>query len=162
MSAPVPYTPYFQAGFCLLWLVFSPAVSGAACEPDTRTQAKMDTFLTRLPDKRQELLRQIIAQADNDNRKLLESKQTLTRELEAILVAGTFDERSYLDKSAKLGTIRAKMRSNLDDAVAYAASHFTQDERKVLIQMHLLWQTHCNLDKWSHDDEANDHHAAPR
>jgi hypothetical protein len=71
--------------------------------------------------------------------------------------APDFDKRTYLDKSAKLGTLRAKICANLEGAIATVAEQFTPEERKILIKADRLRYLHGDPELWSSDDEEDAH-----
>jgi hypothetical protein len=62
--------------------------------------------------------------------------------LDAILATPGFNKRSYLDKNAKLGTLRAEIHVHINDAIALVAAQFMPKKRLVL---------------WSHNDEGDNH-----
>jgi uncharacterized membrane protein len=143
------------AAFCVLLLL--PSWVYATCLSEQQERSQTEKALSRLPPAKRKILTDTIIRVNKQNRKLLEEKHRLESELDAILASPEFDQRSYLDKSAKLGTLRAKMHANSEDAIAWIAARFTPQERKVLIGMRKLWKMHGDREEWLLNGEEESH-----
>ncbi len=148
----------FPTTFLLLLVAF-PAFASAACLSQGCTPIAV--LLAQLPPAKRKLLDDTLKRAEKENSKLREQKLKHEAELDKLLAAPDFDKRSFLDNSAKLGTLRAKMSANLDDAIAGVAAQFSLQERGVLLKMRQLWHTHGYHEEWSRDDEEDNHQPAP-
>ncbi len=130
-----------------------------AIKPEERQdQSQLERLISQLPVEKRRLFDDTMKRTDRQNRKLLEEKHRLEAELIALLEAPEFDQRTYLDKSAKLGRLRAKMHANMEDAIAMVAAQFTLEERKILVKTHTFWQMHGEHERWSHDDDGESNH----
>lgn len=118
---------------------------------------QIEKLLAQLPQAKRRILEDTLRRTDRQNRKLREKEIHLEAELEDLMKAPGFDERTYLDKSAKLGTLRAKMHANLEDAIAAVAAQFTPEERRILLKVDKLWRVHGNHDARSGDDREDSH-----
>jgi uncharacterized membrane protein len=149
----------FPTAFFMMLLTV-PSLLNAACINESQDRINMQKLLAQLPQPKRKILDSTLKQAEKQNRALLDRKLELETQTDDLLAAPAFDKPSYLDKSARLGTLRAKMNANMDDAIAEVAAQFSPQERIVLMKMRQLWHTHGYHKEWSRDDEEDNHQPA--
>ncbi len=142
-------------------LMATPVMATNAAAPDAIVCADehADKTLASLPQPKCLILQKTFEQARAQNAPLREESHRLSEQLDTLLLAPQFDRKTYLDKSAKLGTLRAKMKATEDDAFTSAAAQFSQEERKILVKWRDLRH---HREEWSHREWSPTHDKRPQ
>jgi uncharacterized membrane protein len=120
-----------------------------------------DKLWANLPQEKRQILHDAMVQAHKQNEPLQEESEKLDKELDTLLVAPNFDKNAYLDKSAKLGVLHAKMKANMSDAFAGVVGKFTPEERKILAKSWEIRHHRFHHGEQHHDgylEESSHHH----
>jgi len=121
-----------------------PPVDESHCEHN-----HMDKLWSKLPEAKRTLLQESMTKAHASNQSLYEERRKLHDQLDNLLLADTFDKKTYLDKSAKSGVIAAKIKAGEEDAFASIAAKLTPEERKILVRLREIGHHHK---EWCHGE----------
>ncbi len=134
----------------------SPAVSPAVPQEQPYFHGHhAKELLAQLPEDKRVLLHNAMITAHKQNEPLHEKEEKLHKELDALLIAPTFDKNTYLEKSSKINELQARIRANRENAFVSVASQYTAEERAVLVQLHQIEHYHDH-DKGEHHRDQND------
>jgi uncharacterized membrane protein len=111
--------------------------SGAAFAANTAAKnsennAYVEQAITKLPAKDAAQFRDTMKQAHEKNMAIYDQVHSIHDDMEAILVAESFDKDAFRAKSKQLQDVYDTMRANMDDAFVSAVAKLSQDERKTI------------------------------
>lgn len=100
--------------------------------PGGRHHARFEETLSKLPEDKAQLVRDSMTQARKENKANWERKKALRGEIDALLVAPTFDKDAYLAKVKEQAALKEQMHLSFATKMADVASKLTAEERKIL------------------------------
>lgn len=96
--------------------------------------ARFEETLAKLPEDKATLVRDSMKQAREENKARWERKKAIREEIDALLVAPTFDRDAYLAKVKEQAALKQDMYLSFATKMADVASKLTVEERRILAE----------------------------
>lgn len=123
--------------------------SSDQCEyKSARNQEKL---LNQLPAEKTDLFRRTMTEVREKRADIRDEILKAGAEVESVLVAAEFNEALFKEKTARVQELAARERQVLGDAIAALATHYTPEERKLLVELmsksksHRRWSSHRQI-----------------
>jgi uncharacterized membrane protein len=107
------------------------------CNRDSRSGKKVSrqALLSQLPAEKEMLFHQTMRSVREKGSEIRRQMKELRGEIKSILIADSFDEALFREKTNSLEELRSKMHDNKEEAIVILAKQFTADERAILIRL---------------------------
>lgn len=101
----------------------------------------------QLSEEKAKLVHETMSKMHEDNKDSFEKMGALHKEMREIMKAPTFDKEAYLEKSAEIQSVHAKIAEARAKAVAEVAGKLTPEERESIERPMMMHQRHGSMMK---------------